>query len=465
MRLLSEIKEENPVHAQKVIIWLALFLLLAISVALFCWGINNHLGRAGNAYAVSVDSSELGLLSQEKLLDEMLKTLQDEAEAFYGMPVVAVEEINVEEVFCPFQEKDPEKILSQLRQMLSYKVKAKMVMVDGRDILPVATEEEVDEITSLLAGAYLPHKSNVSLEEVQIGEAISSRSCCVYPEDLYDVETLASILLRGTDRKETYLVSRGDSLWKIARNYDLTVEELKEANPQINGDAIRIGDEINLIVPEPLVNVKTVERMVIEESIPFNTKYTYDSNIWRVQTRIIEAGTLGRREVVYQITRENGVETAREKIQEKIIEEPGDQVVARGTADIPSRGTGGFVWPVQGGGRISSVYGWRNGSFHAGVDIAAPKGTPVLASDSGVVVSQGWERNYGLSIVICHGHNYTRYAHNSQNLVTTGQAVNKGDVIAYVGSTGMSTGSHLHFEIRTGGEYGPTSDPLGYFRP
>jgi len=323
----------------------------------------------------------------------------------------------------------------------------------------------VDKIIELLAGAYLPQKDNVSLEKVQIGEVISSRVCHVHPEKLCDVETLVSVLLRGTDRKEIYLVSRGDSLWKIARDYDLTVETLKEANPHISGDSINVGDEISLIRPEPLVNITTVERMVVEESIPFETRYTYDSNMWRQQSKVVEEGILGCKEVVYHVTRKNGAEISREKIQETVTEDPKDQVIARGTSDIPSRGSGSFIWPVKGGGRISSGYGWRNGSFHAGIDITSPKGTAILASDSGVVVSQGWDGAYGLSVVICHGRYYTRYAHNSKNVVTTGQAVNKGQVIAYMGSTGRSTGTHLHFEIRTGGKYGPSTNPLNFFSP
>jgi murein DD-endopeptidase MepM/ murein hydrolase activator NlpD len=463
MLLLPERKRQRPARAGAV--WYAYIFFFILSVVPLWGGLNRYIQRTGSFYAVYVNNYEIGMLSEKDMLDEMLKTLQEEAAAFYGMPVVTVEEVNVAKVFRPHEEDNPEKVFSQLRHMLSYKVEARMVTVDGRDIFPVATEEDVNKVIELLAGAYLPHKTNVSLEAVQIGETISSRVHYAYPEKLYDVETLASILLRGTDRKEIYLVSRGDSLWKIASEHNLTVEELKEANPQLNGDTIRVGDEINLIVPEPIVNVTTVERMVVEENIPFDTKYTYDSNMWRVQTRVVEAGTLGRKEVVYQITRENGVETAREKIQETVLKDPKDQIIARGTADIPSRGTGSFLWPVDGGGRITSGYGWRSGAFHAGIDVAAAKGTPILASDSGVVVFQGWDGGYGLSVVIYHGHYYTRYAHNSQNSVTTGQAVNKGQVIARVGSTGRSTGAHVHFEIRTGSAHGPTINPLNFFKP
>ncbi len=419
----------------------------------------------GYFYVAYVDGLEIGLINTEDDFYALMESLQGEAEAHYGLPVKAVEKVALEKVFRPAAEADQQKIYSKLRRMLSYKVEAMMVTVDGRDIYPVANEVEVDCVVEMVKGAYTPSQDNVVLEEIQIGETISSRNCCVYPEELCEVESLASTLLRGTDRREIYLVSRGDSLWKIARDNQLSVENLQEANPQLNGDLIREGDEINLIVAEPLVNVKTVERLVTEEGIPFETEYQYDSNLWRTQSKVIKNGVLGKKEVVYQITRENGLEVKREAIKENVVKEPEARVIAAGIANIPSRGTGSFIWPVKGGGRISSGYGWRSGGFHAGVDIAAPQGTSVVAADSGVVVFQGWDGGYGLSVVINHGHFYTRYAHNSKNMVETGQAVNKGQTIAAVGSTGQSTGSHLHFEIRSGGIYGSSINPLNYFSP
>jgi murein DD-endopeptidase MepM/ murein hydrolase activator NlpD len=445
--------------------WYAYVVFLMISIVPL-WGVLDfYIQQTGNFYAVYVDDIEIGMLSDTDVLDEMLITLQDEASAFYGRPVMPVEEISVEQVHRPFEEENGEKVFSQLRHLLSYKVESRMITVNGKEILPVASEEDVEKVLELVAVAYLPTNSNVSLEAVELGENLSSEIHYAYAEDIFDVETVAAILLRGTDRKEIYLVSRGDCLSTIARDYNLSVADLKDANPQINGDLIRVGDEISLIVPDPIVNVITVERMVVEEKIPFATQYINDSNMWRMQTKVVTPGVFGTREVTFQITRENGVEIDRKKAMETVTKEPEVQITARGTSDVPSRGTGTFQWPVAGGGRITSGYGWRSGGFHGAVDIAAPTGTSVLAADSGVVVFSGSDGAYGLSIVIYHGHYYTRYAHNSQNLVSNGQAVNKGQVIARVGSTGRSTGPHLHFEIRTGSMHGPTLNPLNFFSP
>ena len=112
---------------------------------------------------------------------------------------------------------------------------------------------------------------------------------------------------------------------------------------------------------------------------------------------------------------------------------------------------GRMVWPVQGGGRLSSRFGHRNGSFHDGIDIAAPSGTPVLASHDGdVIYADNKLSGYG-NLVILRGSNNikTVYGHNKKLLVRKNQRVRKGQQIAQVGSTGKSTGPHLHFEVRT----------------
>ncbi|NLJ56798.1 MAG: M23 family metallopeptidase [Firmicutes bacterium] len=441
-----------------------LYFLLGSAFAL--WGILSFYSVwSGTFYAVAVNGLEAGLLKKQEELPAILEELQSKAADYYDLPVVLVEDVTLEKVFRPSAEADAQQVTSQLRHLLSYKVAAQMVTVNERDVFPVKTEKEVEKVIELVRDAYITCQENVSLEKVLIGEKISFRSCYVYPEKLYTAETLVSFLLQGTKRREVYLVSRGDSLWKIARDNNLSVDTLKEANPQLNGDALQEGDEISLVVAEPLVNVTTVERLHAEESIPFETEYTYDSNLWRTQSRVVKNGVLGQKEVVYQVTKENGVEIKREKLQENVLKEPEARVIAAGLSQIPSQGTGSFSWPVRGGGRISSGYGWRNGGFHAGVDIAAPTGTPVLAADSGVVVFQGWDGGYGLCVVVNHGQYCTRYAHNSRNLVNTGQAVSKGQVIASIGSTGQSTGSHLHFEIRSGGMHGSTVNPLNFFRP
>lgn len=115
------------------------------------------------------------------------------------------------------------------------------------------------------------------------------------------------------------------------------------------------------------------------------------------------------------------------------------------------------IWPVQ--GRVTSEFGTRTHPItgqrdrHNGIDIAAPAGTKVHATASGKVTLAGWYGGYGLAVIIDHGYGLkTLYGHNSRLAVKVGDTVKKGDVIAYVGSTGMSTGPHVHYEVIRGSE-------------
>ena len=132
--------------------------------------------------------------------------------------------------------------------------------------------------------------------------------------------------------------------------------------------------------------------------------------------------------------------------------------------------TGTFLRPCP--GRITSYFGYRNHPifksriFHSGIDIGAPYGTPIKATNAGKVIYTGWYGGYGKVVIIDHGKingkpTSSLYAHQSRISVTNGQYVKKGTIVGYVGSTGYSTGPHLHFEIRINGR---PSNPLNYIR-
>ena len=118
------------------------------------------------------------------------------------------------------------------------------------------------------------------------------------------------------------------------------------------------------------------------------------------------------------------------------------------------------IWPAA--GYVSSPYGLRFGGteFHQGIDIAADMGTPIVATADGVVTAAGWNGGYGNMVDVDHGGGIvTRYGHASALAVTVGQKVRRGEVIAYVGSTGRSTGPHVHYEVRVDGQ---PVNPAGY---
>ena len=151
--------------------------------------------------------------------------------------------------------------------------------------------------------------------------------------------------------------------------------------------------------------------------------------------------------------------------QERELQAESSRLAAQiaGAGSGAAQGTGRFVWPVS--GPVTCGFGWRvhpifhTREFHTGVDIAAAAGTPIHAADSGTVIIATAEGGYGNVIVIDHGGGLsTLYAHQSAFAVTSGRVV-RGQVIGYVGTTGFSTGPHLHFEVRRNGQ---PVDPMGY---
>ncbi|WP_081788309.1 M23 family metallopeptidase [Candidatus Blastococcus massiliensis] len=139
------------------------------------------------------------------------------------------------------------------------------------------------------------------------------------------------------------------------------------------------------------------------------------------------------------------------------------RLAAGAAASAVSVAPGGAVAPTN--GRVTSCYGSRWGTLHAGVDIAAPIGTPVYSPESGVVLQAGPASGFGLAVAVLHGDgSITLYGHVNQFFVTPGQVVAAGERIAEVGNRGQSTGPHLHFEVHTGGLYANRTNPVPWLK-
>lgn len=207
-----------------------------------------------------------------------------------------------------------------------------------------------------------------------------------------------------------------------------------------------------------ILDVATQEVQVFTEDVPYETVYESSDKIYSGVTQLKNEGQNGTKRVVAYVHRVNGVEVSRTIVCEEVTSEPVNRVIQTGTR-LPGTSvttgnvtaTGIFMYPTT--GTVTSVFGARWGSQHKGIDIGAAEGTEVYASDSGTVIYAGYNENgYGNLVKIDHGNGYvTYYGHNSQICVTVGQKVEKGDLIALVGSTGRSTGNHCHFEIRYNG--------------
>ena len=220
-------------------------------------------------------------------------------------------------------------------------------------------------------------------------------------------------------------------------------------------------DSVGLKEAEEFVNtlsVKTVSVATNRVEVPFETKNVKDSTKVRGYSKITTKGENGITEKTEETVSINGEVTETKVISSKVIKEQVTQVVTVGTANNYTSATAtakaksaGFICPLSSGKyRVSAYYG--DGRNHKAIDLAADKGTPIFAAAAGTVTYAGWDGDYGYNVIIQHANGMkTRYAHANALCVSTGATVAQGDMIATVGSTGWSTGNHLHFEVIVNG--------------
>ena len=277
----------------------------------------------------------------------------------------------------------------------------------------------------------------------------------VYPADsVLAFDTLES-LVKSDDAQDIYYYAKaGELVAQIAESNGITLDELRALNPEALLDRDELLDDTALLVAqsESIVTVKTIRTVVSTERIAFRTIVTRDSNYDVGYYWLASSGENGEKTITTEIEYENGVEVSRTVVSEKITKEPVPQeiVIGQSGSGGASVGSGSLTWPTGPYQFISR--GFTPGG-HGGMDIAAQFGTPVYAADSGVVItSVDTEVGYGHYIVLDHQNNMTTvYGHLSVRLVSVGEVVQRGQIIGLVGSTGNSTGNHLHFETRIGG--------------
>lgn len=332
---------------------------------------------------------------------------------------------------------------------------ATALYVDG-DLTAITTEGDKlrDDLDAMKAPFEDPDNPNQRVEFTKDVEVVDG----IYFTDSITRYSKVKEKITGLEQAEViYTVVEGDTPWNIARRNDLTIDQLYALNPQMTekGYNMFIGDQLVIGQERQYLPVKVIHTVTYEEEVPFETLTTESGDYDWGSTRTIVEGVPGLKEVTADITYENGIETGRVILNETMLRDVVNAEVVKGTrlrdGSLAATATGTIMWPVP---NYRYVSRWMSAS-HKGADICGPYGTAILAADSGVVTKAGWNaagRGYGYSIVVNHGNGMTTlYAHMSELYVSPGTYVSQGQVIAAMGSTGNSTGNHLHFEIRING--------------
>lgn len=409
---------------------------------------------------ISVNDKVIGNVKNHETFSEIQEELETRFKDKLGADVEFVQVIKATPVKAFGRKLDTEdQILKELEAALTCKLKAVAINIGGSEVVIVKDKDTAENVLEQVKQHYISQTPG-ELIKLEVAEKVKLVERYVYPNEVISSEEATNLILKGGVETRTYEVVEGDNLWSISRRENIPLDELIKANPQLKSEhELALGDIINLTEIKPLLNVSLVKKVTYEESIPYKTEIVKDDSMWTWDQKVKQSGENGSKEVAAEVLFKNGIKVSEKVIGEKVLKEPVTRIVARGTkAEVAFRGSGRFVWPTV--GQITSPFGQRGREFHTGIDIAQSRGAPVRASNSGTVTFAGWRGGYGNLVIINHGGGIeTYYAHNSAINVSVGQQVEKGQQIAKVGSTGRSSGNHVHFEIRVNGS---PVNPLNY---
>lgn len=352
-----------------------------------------------------------------------------------------------------------EKLENELNDRVDVVAHGYALYVDGVFVGATQTAGALEALLDQVSAPYR-NENTVSIEFVEDVEVVE---CDLAVEKFTNLAEIALLLTSTKEGEITYTVEKGDCWSVIAQDHNMTNKELLALNPGYDIDKLQIGDVLLISNAVPYLTVIATQMEYYVADVPYDVEYVDDDTMWEGDTKILSKGVLGTADISALVTYQGATELEREVITENILTEPVTQVEARGTKERPNWApTGTFRWPAS--GSITSRFGYRNifgsTSFHGGLDIANSIGTNIYASDGGIVTYAGWMSGYGYLVRIDHQNGYTTYyGHCSELLVSVGDKVYKGQHIAEMGSTGRSTGSHVHFEVRYQGE---RKNPMNY---
>lgn len=433
--------------------WVA---LIPAGIVVYLFGATVYVQSQSTYYRVVMKGETLGYVAGQQTVGDAVALAERDASREYGFPVYLASPPSVEQIVTQdrYETLSLQALADRLRAAGDFLTRATVLVVDGQEVAALPSREAAQSVLDQLKARYVRELQSsvkggkLEVRKVTIRQKVRLEERDNVPvEQVQDAVQVLARLAAGKEEEKVHVVKEGESPWTIASANGMSVDDLLAANPDVDPEHLQPGQELRLNVPEQWISFESEEVLVVSERVPFATRREYDDKLEAGQQRVKQEGEYGEKTITYAIRRQDGRIVDRVKVKEEVTREPVDRVVVIGTKPVAGVSTGRFIWPLR--GRITSNYGPRWGSVHTGIDIDGVTGQAVRAADGGTVVSTGWDGAYGYAVQIRHeGGLYTFYAHLSRIAVRTGQGVAQGEVIGYVGSTGYSTGSHLHFEVR-----------------
>jgi murein DD-endopeptidase MepM/ murein hydrolase activator NlpD len=436
-------------------------------------------------YKVLLKGQSIGEISSEQRVEQLLAEKSSELEKA-DSPIRYVLDDN-QVTFEPeraYKKKvDDEATLTRLAGMLETHPIGVKLIVDDEVVGVVRDKEIANQLLERVKSKYVPASSSKksgaevqslstartamtdvdaepvrSVTSVSFEEKVAMLTSDINTDQLSDPEELFLKLTEGEPIPRTYTVQAGDCIGCIASKLSISEELIYKNNTWIVDDKLKIGAVLDLSEMEPpILNVNSIEQVTEVEEIDPPIEYKKSDSMKLGEQKTLTKGTPGSQQVTYRLVKHNGALIEEEIIAQKLLKAAIPTVILKGTKVIRGEGSGKFSWPVI-GAKITSYQGTRWGRMHEGIDMIGKSN--ILAADEGVIEFAGYKSGgLGNAIIINHNNGFkTIYGHMKSVKVKKGQIVEKGDIIGIMGSTGRSTGTHLHFEIHLNGKLkNPTS--------
>ena len=417
-----------------------------------------------SSYTVSVDGYEVGVVESQSVVENAIAQVERRGSQLLGTDYKVEGNVDCQFALTLKTELDSQRTIENFfyerLDEASAELRRYQVSVNGNLVGSVKSERQLNALFDEIKSQYV-NENTISAEFVDNVEVEY-----VYTEDdLRSMDEVRAALTANTTGETTYTVVKGDTFNAIAYANDMSSSDLQALNPNVNINRLMIGDVLNVKEEIPLLSVTTVDDVTYTQPIDCPIEKVEDSSMYVGNSKVLVQGTEGEALVNAHVTYVNGKEKEREILSSQTLREPTTTTMAVGTKPKPKTASHGtYSWPIR--GRITSYFGGRyifgKYSYHSGIDISASYGAAIYAADGGTVTFSGWKGTYGKLVIITHDNGTkTYYAHNSSLLVSSGQKVYKGQQIAKAGSTGRSTGTHCHFEMRVNGT---AVNPLSYLQ-
>ena len=476
--------------------------ILSILISLIIILITSFSGEENESikevYNVYLDGKLVGAVNSKSSLEKYIDKEQQELK----------DEFNVDKVYIPngidiekcvthnakiLSEKE---IYEKIKESKSFTIKGYVVSIksdDDKEIkVNVLKKNMFDKAVNKVLKAFVSSKeisdykndtqkaietTGSLIENIEIEEKITITEAYLSTDEVIftDVDTLTKYLLFGSlDKDEEYTVKPGDTIETVAFNNKLGVEEFLIVNPEFtsSNNLLSVGQKVSIALIDPIFSIVVEKHIVEDMDKPFNTVEKEDSSIYSGQTKVQTEGVVGTQRVTEKIKYVNGEAQPAVITNVTTIKEPIDKVVLKGTKSYgsnytgegtPAVTTGSWGWPTISPYIITSYYGFRWGRLHAGIDISGCGfGSPIYSIGEGTVsavtnncADRGYYGSkcgggYGNAVRVKYSNGMeVIYSHimGSNIRVSVGQHVSKGQIVGYMGNSGSSTGTHLHFQV------------------